>query len=142
YKDIQKQPKYGHNETRCLIVAIIQELRHRKDFILQIHGNKPYGNDNKRNRSNNLVGCHGYTYFKTVSAHSDKLLCRDIGSNQGRSDSPPSQRTFCKKIILTCVLCRRFLTVDPVAVSGYNKKVDYEDNVVYCCKFFHVLYSL
>src|SRR5690606_30051648 len=33
------------------------------------------------------------------------------------------------------------LTVDPIAISGYHKKVDYKDDVVYCRKFSHLLYS-
>ena len=71
--------EYGKYARDTLIIPCVQELGNGKDLIFHVNGYKPNRDDDQGNSGNPLISSNCQTYYKPVSALSDKLFCSDIG---------------------------------------------------------------
>ena len=119
---VQRQPENGHDHGHRAVVALVQELRHREDFILQVHRDEERGHDDERDGSHPLVGRDGQADFEARAGHAHELLGRDVAGNQRGADGPPRERALGQEVVFGVAfngaVVARLAVINPDAAAG------------------------
>ena len=122
-EDIQEQPEDRETQTYAFVVAVAQELWNGKHFLLNHQRQQELTYDNQCCSSHQLVCGHCDTAVEGRAWHTDKLLSRNVCSNQRSTDSPPCQGVTCKEVVGR----RLFLAL--LAAAQEDTEADEDDNV-------------
>jgi hypothetical protein len=101
-------------------------LRHGEDLILQVHGHKPYGDDDECHGRNPLVSRYGDTGEESFTTHANKLFRGNIGGDQGSANGPPGKRTFGQEKVFGVGNGFLFLLINPVTIARNNDEIKQE----------------
>ncbi len=113
-----------------MIEALLEELRHRVDFVLQEDGQQPLCNDYQRDRGGPLVDPDRDAHDERGSRHADDLLGRDIRGDQRSADRPPGQVAPGKKVIAGIFFVTGLLARYPLREDQQYDCVNGDDRVV------------
>src|SRR5690606_28393269 len=101
HEDVDQDPENGQQRPHAAVVPLLQELRHSKDPLLQIDGQKEPGYDEECNGRHPLIAGYRQAETETRAGHSDELLGGNVGSDEGRTNSPPGKRLTRQEVILS-----------------------------------------
>ena len=130
-KDENSQPENSHDSLDPFIEAFLQKLGHGKYLLFEEYRNKVFGNDNQSQRRNPFVSSHCQPDCITGTGHTDKLLRRNIRSNNRSTDCPPGQSAPRQEIIAGIPFFSFFLPGDKQADKQDQGTVGDKNDQVY-----------
>jgi hypothetical protein len=100
HHNVQAQPEQGHGRGHRLAVALLEELGHGVDAVLQVDRHEEDGHDDERGGGHQFI--HGDRHADLVAGatHADELFCRDVRGDQRCADCPPAERALGQEVVM------------------------------------------
>ena len=127
---VDQEPEHGQERPHAAVVALLQELRHRKDAFFEVDREEEVGDHQERHRRHPLVAGDGQAQAEARAGHSDKLLGRDVRRDQRGADGPPRERLAGQEVVLGVLDVALLLARDPEADADDEGCVGGENDVV------------